>query len=100
MKPGPKPRVVSEKLLEEIEHHASRGLSQQQVCHAFGLSETWCMTLNRKIRIYRTVSKEVKQNALLRYQTQYTNRLWLGAQVQPAFFLKIENQFGGLMLSL
>ena len=40
MKPGPKPRVVSEKLLEEIEHHASRGLSQQQVCHALGFSKT------------------------------------------------------------
>ena len=48
MKPGPKPRVVSEKLLEEIEHHASRGLSQQQVCHALGLSETWWYDAKQK----------------------------------------------------
>ena len=48
MKSGPKPRVVSEKLLEEIEHHASRGLSQQQVCHALGLSETWWYDAKQK----------------------------------------------------
>ena len=48
MKPGPKPRVVSEKLLEEIEHHASRGLSQQQVCHALGFSETWWYDAKQK----------------------------------------------------
>ena len=48
MKPGLKPRVVSEKLLEEIEHHASRGLSQQQVCHALGFSETWWYDAKQK----------------------------------------------------
>ena len=48
MKPGPKPRVVSEKLLEEIGHHASRGLSQQQTCRAFGISETWCYDVKQK----------------------------------------------------
>ena len=58
------------------------------------------MTLNRKIRIYRTVSKEVKQKALLRYQTQSTNRLWLGAQVQLAFFWNIEIQIVGRMWNL
>ena len=47
MKPGPKPRVVSEKLLEK-EHHASRGLSQRQVCHALGLSETWWYDAKQK----------------------------------------------------
>lgn len=39
MKPVPKPRVVSEKLLEKIEHHASRGLSQQQTCRALDIPE-------------------------------------------------------------
>jgi len=58
------------------------------------------MTQSKKLRTYRTVSKEAKQKALLRYQTQSTNRLWLGAQVQPAFSWKIEIQIGGLMLSL
>ena len=41
MKPGPKPRTLTKDLLDQIEFHASRGLSQQQICHALGISETW-----------------------------------------------------------
>ena len=40
-KPGPKPRTLLRELLDQIEQHASRGLSQQQICHALGISETW-----------------------------------------------------------
>ena len=41
MKPGPKSRKTTQEFFEQIEHHASRGLSQQQICHALGISETW-----------------------------------------------------------
>ena len=41
MKRGPKPRQVTQELLEQIEHHAARGLSQKQICDALGFSETW-----------------------------------------------------------
>ena len=41
MKPGPKPCKTTQEFFEQIEHHASRGLSQQQICHALGISETW-----------------------------------------------------------
>ena len=41
MKTGPKPRKITTQLLEQIEFQASRGLSQQQICHALGISETW-----------------------------------------------------------
>ena len=41
MKRGPKPRQVTQDLLEKIEHHAARGLSQKQICDALGFSETW-----------------------------------------------------------
>ena len=75
MKRGPKPRLITEEFLAKVEHLAARGLSQQQVCHALGFSETWWYDAKQKIRIYRTVSKEVKQKALLRSQTQSTNRL-------------------------
>ena len=34
MKRGPKPRQVTQELLEQIEHHAARGLSQKQICDA------------------------------------------------------------------
>ena len=41
MKRGPKPRQINQDLLEQIEHHAARGLSQKQICDALGFSETW-----------------------------------------------------------
>ena len=41
MKTGPKPRKITTQLLEQIEFQASRGLSQQQICCALGISETW-----------------------------------------------------------
>ena len=41
MKRGPKPRQVTQDLLEQIEHHVARGLSQKQICDALGSSETW-----------------------------------------------------------
>jgi len=37
MKRGPKPRQVTQELLEQIEHHAARGLSQKQICDSLGL---------------------------------------------------------------
>ena len=48
MKPGPKPRTLSRELLDQIEQHASRGLSQQQICHALGISETWWYDAKQK----------------------------------------------------
>ena len=41
MKRGPKPRLITDELLEQIERLAARGLSQKQVCDALGFSETW-----------------------------------------------------------
>ena len=48
MKPGPKPRQITEEFLEKIEYFAARGLSQQQVCHALGFSETWWYDAKQK----------------------------------------------------
>ena len=76
MKRGPKPRLITEEFLAKVEHLAARGLSQQQVCHALGFSETWWYDAKQqKIRIYRRVSKEDKPKALPRSQTQSMNRL-------------------------
>ena len=48
MKRGPKPRLVNKDFLEKVEQLAARGLSQQQVCHALGLSETWWYDAKQK----------------------------------------------------
>ena len=41
MKHGPKPRQITQDLLDQIEYHAARGPSQKQICDALGFSETW-----------------------------------------------------------
>ena len=48
MKGGPKPRTLTRQLLDQIELHASRGLSQQQICHALEISETWWYDTKQK----------------------------------------------------
>ena len=48
MKRGPKPRQITKELLEQIEYHAARGLSQKQICDALGFSETWWHAKNLK----------------------------------------------------
>ena len=48
MKRGPKPRLFKDEFLRKVEHLAARGLSQQQVCHALGLSETWWYNAKQK----------------------------------------------------
>ena len=48
MKRGPKPRLVTDEFLRKVEHLAARGLSQQQVCHALGFSETWWYDAKQK----------------------------------------------------
>ena len=48
MKTGPKPRKITTQLLKQIELQVSRGLSQQQFCHALGFSETWWYDAKQK----------------------------------------------------
>ena len=41
MKRRPKPRQVTQDLLEQIEHHVAKFFSQKQTYDALGFSETW-----------------------------------------------------------
>ena len=77
MKRGPKPRLITKEFLEKVEHLAARGLSHNSSKFVMLLDSVRLggMTLNRKIRIFRRVSKEVKPKALPRSQTQSTNKL-------------------------
>ena len=43
-----KPRKITTQLLKQIELQVSRGLSQQQFCHALGFSETWWYDAKQK----------------------------------------------------
>ena len=88
MKPGPKPRVVSEKLLEEIEHHASRGLSQQQVCHALGLSETWWYDAKQKNSDISDSFKRGQAKGLAEVSNAIYEQALNGSTGAACFFLK------------
>ena len=88
MKPGPKPRVVSEKLLEEIEHHASRGLSQQQVCHALGLSETWWYDAKQKNSDISDSFKRGQVKGLAEVSNAIYEQALNGSTGAACFFLK------------
>ncbi len=48
MKTRPKPRKITTQLLDQIKIQASRGLSQQQICHSLGISETWWYDAKQK----------------------------------------------------
>lgn len=48
MKTGPVPRKITTQLLEQIEFQASRGFSQQQICRALEISETWWCDAKQK----------------------------------------------------
>ena len=61
MKPGSKPRKITSRLLEQIELHACRGLSQQLICHALGIPETRWYEAKQKNRIFRIVLNEVQR---------------------------------------
>ena len=58
MKPGPKPRTLSRELLDQIEQHASRGLSQQQICHSLGISESWWYDTKLKLLMMKRILKK------------------------------------------
>ncbi len=88
MIPGPKPRVVSKKLLEEIEHHASRGLSQQQVCHALGLSETWWYDAKQKNSEISESFKRGQAKGLAEVSNAIYEQALNGSTGAACFFLK------------
>jgi len=88
MKPGPKPRVVSEKLLEEIEHHASRGLSQQQTCRALGISEAWWYEAKKKNPEIMETYKTGEAKGLAEISNAVFEQALNGSTGAACFFLK------------
>ena len=88
MKRGPKPRQVTQELLEKIEHHAARGLSQKQLCDALGFSETWW---HAKKAEYSELGESYKKGSASGL-ADVTNALYENAMngnpVSQIFFLK------------
>ena len=76
MKTGPKPRKITTQLLEQIEFQASRGLSQQQICHALGISETWWYDAKQKIAEISESFKRGKAKGLAEVSNEILIQHW------------------------
>ena len=87
-KPGPKPRTLTKDLLEQIELHASRGLSQQQICHALGISETWWYDAKQKSAEISESFKRGKAKGLAEVSNAIYEQALNGSTGAACFFLK------------
>ena len=86
MKTGPKPRKITTQLLKQIELQVSRGLSQQQFCHALGFSETWWYDAKQKNSDISDSFKRGQAKGLAEVSNAIYEQALKGAQEQPAFF--------------
>ena len=88
MKRGPKPRLVTEEFLAKVEHLAARGLSQQQVCHALGFSETWWYDAKQKNSDISDSFKRGQAKGLAEVSNAIYEQALNGSTGAACFFLK------------
>ena len=88
MKPGPKPRTLSRELQDQIEQHASRGLSQQQICHALGISETWWYDAKQKSAEISESFKRGQAKGLFEVSNAIYEQALNGSTGGACFYLK------------
>ena len=88
MKTGPKPRKITTQLLEQIEIQASRGLSQQQICRALGISETWWYDAKHKSAEISESFKRGQAKGLAEVSNAIYEQALNGSTGAACFFLK------------
>ena len=88
MKRGPKPRLITEEFLAKVEHLAARGLSQQQVCHALGFSETWWYDAKQKNSDISDSFKRGQAKGLAEVSNAIYEQALAGSTGAACFFLK------------
>ena len=87
-KRGPKPRLITKQFLEKVEHLAARGLSQQQVCHALGFSETWWYDAKQKNSDISDSFKKGQAKGLAEVSNAICEQALNGSTGAACFFLK------------
>ena len=88
MKRGPKPRLITEEFLAKVEHLAARGLSQRQVCHALGFSETWWYDAKQKNSDISDSFKRGQAKGLAEVSNAIYEQALSGSTGAACFFLK------------
>ena len=75
-------------LLEQIELHASRGLSQQQICNALGISETWWYDAKQKSAEISESFKKGQAKGLVEVSNAIYEQALNGSTGAACFYLK------------
>ena len=88
MKRGSKPRLITEEFLAKVEHLGARGLSQQQVCHALGFSETWWYDAKQKNSDISDSFKRGQAKGLAEVSNAIYEQALNGSTGAACFFLK------------
>ena len=87
-KRGPKPRLVTVKLLKEIERLAARGLSQKQLCHALGFSESWWFDQKQKTQELQEAYQKGSAQGILEIADSLFEAARAGNTTAQLFYLK------------
>ena len=88
MKRGPKAREISKELLGRVEKLATRGLSQKQVCHALGFSETWWHAKKQEFSELGEFYKKGQAKGLAEVSNALYEQALSGSTGAACFFLK------------
>ena len=88
MKRGPKPHLITEEFLAKVEHLATRGLSQQQVCYALGFIETWWYDAEQKNLDISDSFKRGQAKGLAEVSNAIYEQALNGSTGAACFFLK------------
>ena len=88
MKRGPKAREISKELLGRVEQLATRGLSQKQVCHALGFSETWWHAKKQEFSELGELYKKGQAKGLAEVSNALYEQALSGSTGAACFFLK------------
>ena len=88
MKRGPKAREISKELLGRVEQLATRGLSQKQVCHALGFSETWWHAKKQEFSELGEFYKKGQAKGLAEVSNAIYEQALNGSTGAACFFLK------------
>ena len=88
MKRGPKAREISKELLGRVEQLATRGLSQKQVCHALGFSETWWHAKKQEFSELGEFYKKGQAKGLAEVSNALYEQALSGSTGAACFFLK------------
>ena len=88
MKRGPKAREISKELLGRVEKLATRGLSQKQVCHALGFSETWWHAKKQEFSELGEFYKKGQAKGLAKVSNALYEQALSGSTGAACFYLK------------